>query len=416
MFFSYLKLAWRGWQRRKFFTGISLFGISFTLMILVVVYALFDHAVGARMPERRTDRLLFINRLSLRGPEGSSNSALGYAFLQRQVRPLRTPALASVSEAWPTNVALYVGQQVVKADRRYTDGEFWRVLDFDFVAGRPYNAAEVRDAAHVLVLNETVARRCFGSAAAAVGRAVQVDGKPFSVVGVVADVPTSRELTYAECWLPVTTTPDDLRNPDYLGSFQAILLARQAADVPAIQVEYQRALRRLPIPHPEFFKEIRSYARTLLADYMAAHSNEADQGGDAGAFWRRWLGLGLLFVLLPALNLVNINVSRTLERATEIGVRKAFGATAGRLAGQFLVENVLLTLLGGALGLALAAGVLHLLNTSHFIPYAHLGLNAGVFGVGLGVTLLFGMLSGAYPAYKMSKLPANQALQGRIAA
>jgi putative ABC transport system permease protein len=109
-------------------------------------------------------------------------------------------------------------------------------------------------------------------------------------------------------------------------------------------------------------------------------------------------------------------VSRTLERATEIGVRKAFGATAGRLAGQFLVENVLLTLVGGALGLLLAVAVLHLLNGSHLIPYAHLGLNARVFGLGLGLTLLFGLLSGAYPAYKMSKLPANQALKGRIAA
>ncbi|WP_125916632.1 hypothetical protein [Hymenobacter coccineus] len=50
MLLSYLKIAWRGWQRRKFFTGISLFGISFTLMTLVVLFTLFDHAVGARPP------------------------------------------------------------------------------------------------------------------------------------------------------------------------------------------------------------------------------------------------------------------------------------------------------------------------------------------------------------------------------
>ncbi|MGI4832766.1 MAG: ABC transporter permease [Janthinobacterium lividum] len=416
MLLSYLKIAWRGWQRRKFFTAISLFGISFTLMMLVVLFALFDHAVGARAPERRTDRLLFINRMVLQGPEAQGSSSVGYAFLERHVRPLRTPEVVSVNEAYPVNIMLYVGQQGIKADRRYTDGNLWRVLDFDFVAGRPYNATEVRDAAHVLVLNETVARRCFGTAAAAVGRAVQLEGEPYRVVGVVADIPTSRELTYAECWVPTTTTTADLRDPNYQGPFQAILLARQAADVPLIQAEYQQVLRRLPIPDPQQYKEIHSYARTLLAHYMANHSNEAGQDGDAGAFWRRWLGLGLLFMLLPALNLVNINVSRTLERAAEIGVRKAFGATAGRLAGQFLVENVLLTLLGGALGLGLAALVLHLLNTSQFIPYAHLGLSGPVFGVGLGLALVFGLLSGAYPAYKMSKLPANQALKGRLTA
>ena len=177
MLLSYLKIAWRGWQRRKFFTGISLFGISFTLMMLVVVYALFDHAVGARAPERRTDRLLFINRMILKGPGTQSSSALGYDFLQRHVRSLRTPQAVALSEAFPINIALYVGQQVVKADRRYTDAALWQVLDFDFVAGRPYNAAEVRDAAHVIVLNATVARRCFGSEAAALGQAVQLNGQ-----------------------------------------------------------------------------------------------------------------------------------------------------------------------------------------------------------------------------------------------
>jgi putative ABC transport system permease protein len=149
---------------------------------------------------------------------------------------------------------------------------------------------------------------------------------------------------------------------------------------------------------------------------MANHNNDAGADGDAAHFWRQWLGLGLLFMLLPALNLVNINVSRTLERAAEIGVRKAFGATAGRLAGQFLVENMLLTLLGGLLGLALAAAVLHLLNGSHFIPYAQLALSGRVFGVGLGLALVFGLFSGAYPAYKMSKLPAIKALKGELSA
>jgi putative ABC transport system permease protein len=416
MLLSYLKMAWRGWQRRKFFTAISLFGISFTLMMLVVVYALFDHAVGGRTPELHTDRLLFINRMVLQGPESQSASSVGYAFLNRHVRSLRTPEAVALSDAYPTNVALYVGQQVVKTDRRYTDGNFWRVLDFDFVAGRPYNAAEVRDAAHVLVLNATVARRCFGSVQAAVGRAVQLEGQPYQVLGVVADVSASRELTYAECWVPITTTADDLRNPDYEGNFQAIVLARSAADVPAVQAEYQRVVRSLPIPDPRQFKEIHSYARTLMAHYMADHDNDADASGGVAAFWRKWLGLGLLFILLPALNLVNINVSRTLERAAEIGVRKAFGATAGRLAGQFLVENLLLTLVGGALGLLLALGVLHVISASHYLPYSHFELSGRVFGVALGLALLFGLLSGAYPAYKMSKLPASQALKGRVGA
>ena len=402
-------------MRRKFFTFISLFGISFTLMILLVVYALFDHAAGPHRPELRTDRLLFINRMVLKGEQSMNASGVGYAFLRQHVGTLHTPEKVAISETAPINATVYVGQQVVKVDRRYTDANFWQVLDFDFAAGRPYGVAEVRDAAHVLVLNETIARRCFGTVAGAVGQTVQFEGRPYRVLGVVRDVPTARDLTYAECWLPVTTTTADLRDPDYTGDFQAIILAKRAADVPVIQDEYQRVLRRLPIPDPEDYQEIRSYARTLLAHYMTDHNNDAGVDGNATHFWRQWLGLGLLFMLLPALNLININVSRTLERAAEIGVRKAFGATAGQLVGQFLLENMLLTLLGGVLGLVLAAGVLHLLNGSHFLPYARLELNGRVFGAGLLLALVFGLLSGAYPAYKMSKLSANQALKGAAA-
>jgi putative ABC transport system permease protein len=112
---------------------------------------------------------------------------------------------------------------------------------------------------------------------------------------------------------------------------------------------------------------------------------------------------------------VNLNVSRMLERSSEIGVRKAFGATNGALIKQFLVENVFLTLLGGVVGLGLAAGALHLLNSSSLIGYAHFALNGRVFLVALGIALFFGMLSGVYPAYKMSKLQAIEGLKGGTA-
>jgi len=228
----------------------------------------------------------------------------------------------------------------------------------------------------------------------------------------VRDVPLVRLSTYAELWTPITTTNDNLRNPDLLGRYQAIVLARSAADVARVQDEYQQVVAHLPVPDPKHFKQVNTYARTLLASYTGRDSSNITAEGGAGRFVQLALALGVLFMLLPALNLVNINVSRTLERSSEIGVRKAFGATAGRLVGQFLVENIFLTLLGGVLGLALAAGALSLLNGSHLIAYAHYGLNARVFGVALGIILFFGLLSGAYPAYKMSKLHAVKALKG----
>jgi len=416
MLISYLKIAWKVLLRRKFFTAISLFGISFTLMILLVVYAMFDYTAGPHRPELRTDRLLFITRMQLvYRTGGTGNSNIGYAFLDQRVRTLKTPEKVSLSQGNFGTVVAYVGSQALKLDRKFTDGEFWQVLDFDFVAGRPYNPREVREAAHLAVLNETSARRYFGSVAGAVGRPVVLDAVRYQVVGVVRNVGISRINSYADVWLPITTTTDNLRDLDYQGRYQAIVLARQPADVPRIKDEYQQVIAHVPLPDPKRHSKVSSHAHTLLASLTARLDNDAGAEGGVGRLLRLLLGLGVLFLVLPALSLVNINVSRTLERASEIGVRKAFGATAGRLVGQFLVENIFLTLLGGVLGLGLAAGALALLNGSQFFAYSQFELNGRVYTVALGIVLFFGILSGAYPAYKMSKLQAVKALKGDTA-
>jgi putative ABC transport system permease protein len=120
----------------------------------------------------------------------------------------------------------------------------------------------------------------------------------------------------------------------------------------------------------------------------------------------------VLFMLLPALNLVNLNTGRILERQTEIGVRKAFGATSATLAGQLVVENILLCLAGGLIALAATAGVLAWIEAASLIPYLNIDMDWAVFGYGLVLATVFGLLSGVLPAWKMSRLDAVHALKG----
>jgi putative ABC transport system permease protein len=417
MLLSYLKIAWKVLLRRKFFTAISLFGISFTLMILLVIHALFDFTVGPQTPEKRVDRLLFAKSIYIWGPNTENQSSPSYSFLEHYIRPLRTPEKVSISTGQGTAVA-YVGNQKLKLDQKYTDAEFWQVLDFDFVEGRPYSASEVRDAAHVAVLTEATARRYFGAARGVLGRTLVTDEIRYQVVGVVRDVPATRALTYSEVWLPITTSTQDIHNAEYMGSCMAILLARTPADVPAVQQEFTQAVARAPLPTDvyKWCTEVRLYAGSLLTTYVRDFMDADGPDPGLARFAQMGIGLLLLFMLLPALSLVNINISRIRDRSSEIGVRKAFGATSGALVRQFLVENIFLTLLGGVLGLGLAAGALHLLNTSGLIAYTEFGLNGRVFAGAVGAVLFFGILSGVYPAYKMSKLQAIKALKGESTA
>ncbi|ALD22449.1 ABC transporter permease [Hymenobacter sp. DG25A] len=414
MLLSYLKIAWKVLLRRKFFTFISLFGISFTLMVLLVVVAMFDHFKGAHAPESRIDRMLFVSFLNQKFADGGNmNTPPSPYFLEKYVRPMHTPekvALFSMFHAIPS----YVGNQKLDLDLKFTDNVFWEIFDFTFLEGKPYNATDLKNANRVAVINETTAKEYFGQARGVVGRTIVVDQINYRVAGVVADVPVMRFNSYAEVWAPMTTTKADIKNPVLEGEYFAVMLAHEGQDLHELQSEFNQIIKKVTILNSGV-KSIHIYADTLLA----ALTRQIIGGGDLSntsdrmvLFYIIVTGLGLLFMMLPTLNLVNINLSRIMERSSEIGVRKAFGATGRALMGQFLIENIFLTLVGGLLGLALAYGALRLISGSDFIAYAQFSLSLPVFGWALLITLVFGIMSGVYPALKMSRLQPVNALKG----
>jgi putative ABC transport system permease protein len=212
----------------------------------------------------------------------------------------------------------------------------------------------------------------------------------------------------------MTTTKADIKNPVLEGEYFAVMLAHEGQDLHELQSEFNQIIKKVTILNSGV-KSIHIYADTLLA----ALTRQIIGGGDLSntsdrmvLFYIIVTGLGLLFMMLPTLNLVNINLSRIMERSSEIGVRKAFGATGRALMGQFLIENIFLTLVGGLLGLALAYGALRLISGSDFIAYAQFSLSLPVFGWALLITLVFGIMSGVYPALKMSRLQPVNALKG----
>lgn len=115
--------------------------------------------------------------------------------------------------------------------------------------------------------------------------------------------------------------------------------------------------------------------------------------------------------MLPTLNLINLNVSRIMERSSEIGVRKAFGATQSNILGQFIVENIVQTILGGLLGMGLAMIMIKMINDAGLLGDIILKVNYKFYVYSLIICLIFGLLSGLLPAYRMSKLHVVNALK-----
>jgi putative ABC transport system permease protein len=407
---SYLKLAWKVLWRRRFFTAISLFGISLTLVVLMVATALLDHQFAPMPPETRQARTLVVFGGSLVGPNAMWKDGAGFQLLDRYARNLpNVERMAMVT--YPEEVYSYPGGVRVESSLRRSDAEYWRILEFDFVEGGPFTDQDVAIGSRVAVINAATRDRFFGRKAA-VGGWIDADGQRFRVVGVTANVSAARPVSSGDIFVPFTTAKTDAYRTRLLGNFMGLLLARGTGDLDGIKAEFAGRVKSIPMPDRDYERldaPAESYFEKIAGNQYADRSNA---GSRAERLRAMIVGAALLFLLLPTVNLVNLNVSRIMERASEIGVRKAFGASTGSLVTQFVVENVMLTLVGGAIGFALSAAVLRAITAAGLIEYANLSLNPRVFLYGLGLALVFGLLSGVYPAWRMARLHPVAALKG----
>lgn len=412
---NYLKIAFKVFLRRKFFTFISLFAISFTLVVLMVAVAFLDHVFGPNAAEGRNDRTLGVYFMEMRSPDrnGTWNGTTGYRFLDRHTRNLPNVERMSIfAEAKP--VISYNHGEKVQSYLKRTDGEFWNILTFRFLEGAPFTPEDEKNRNFVAVINEATRQKFFGSESA-IGKTMEADGQNFRVVGVVENVPFLRQVPFADIWVPISTAKNNTYRNELMGDFMATYLARSANDFPAMRDEFKVRLANVEFPDPKQWNlmsgEMNTYFEAISRELVGSRDDEGLKS-HPGRLLAAIVIIAILFMLLPTVNLININVSRIMERASEIGVRKAFGASSWTLIGQFVVENVLLTMVGGVLGFFLSRFVLQFITSSGWFPYAEFHLNYRIFLGGLGLAVIFGLFSGVYPAWKMSRLHPVQALKG----
>jgi putative ABC transport system permease protein len=413
MFKNYLITAYKVYTRRKLFTAINLLCITLTLMVLLVVTALLQNAFFPSGVEGKSDRFLQVTTLVSVGRDGNSVeiSPLGYKLIEKYLKPMQSvQKVAAVTS--PQTVSVYQTDRVSELQLRRAEAEYWEILDFKVLSGRVPSSDDVAQGRFVAVITASTAAKLF-PATAALGQRLNVGGQTFEIIGVVEDALQLN--AYADIWVPISTDPSTEYRNQMSGDLFALLLAKNAADLPQIQTEVAEIAKQIQRDDPSTRTQAFIWADSKInffARGLFGNERVADSG--AGMLLGVIALLMLLFMMLPALNLVNLNTGRILERSSEIGVRKAFGASSSALVIQFIIENVLLCLLGGMLGLVFAKSVLVWLEHSGLIPYLKVSINLSVFFYGLLITLVFGLVSGVIPAWKMSRLHPVRALKGAL--
>ncbi|MFN2623686.1 MAG: ABC transporter permease [Chthoniobacterales bacterium] len=283
--------------------------------------------------------------------------------------------------------------------------QFFAVLGVNPLLGRPFNAEEDRiGAGKVVVIRESLWRRKFAAAPDVLGKTVMRNSQPYTIVGVLPnDVITP---TKAELWVPITpfsNDPDWQKRSNEPGLFGYGRL-KSGVTLEQARADLRQIGQRLQQQYPE------DCAATLP---MATPLLDAMVGNYRQALWMLMGAVGLLLAIACA-NVGSLQLARTLGRAQEFSLRAALGSSRAQLIRQVLVENLLLFVIGGGLGVLLSFWSLETIKAlSPATPrFENLSINFAVLVFSLAATVTTGLFFGLWPALRAARVDLREALQG----
>ncbi|HSR43002.1 MAG TPA: ABC transporter permease, partial [Longimicrobiales bacterium] len=281
-----------------------------------------------------------------------------------------------------------------------TDG-FLPILRVDALRGRRFTAEDdAPGSPETVMLAWGYWQRAFGGDAEALGRTLQIDGRPREIIGVLP-----RDFSFLRTdpavVLPARFDPAEVFMGNF--SYQAIGRLNPGATVEQVATDLQRlvpvAAERYPGPVQLSMLEQAGF------DQLIRPLKEDVVGTVGNALWLL-LGTVGLVLLVACANVANLFLVRAEGRVREVALRTALGAERRHIAGQFLTDSVVLSLLGGVLGVGLAWGGIRLLLSlapAQIPRLDEIGLGPEVLGFTLLVSLLAGLLFGLFPLIRYGR-------------
>lgn len=420
---AYLKQAWAMMKQNRLFTSIYVAGtalsVAFTILLFIVYYVKF----GPVYPEYNRNRTLVINTLRMEGKENGTNWMCNSGVSLQVIDMLKDlphmdkiAASCQMGTLYGTTIFLPESGEEYLPMTHLVNADFWGVFDFQFLSGKPFNEVDVTSNLPKAIITESLAQRIFAQTDVA-GRYINLDGNDYEVCGVVRDASTATKASMGELYLPLLFNEQLNYNDGLTGNFHLYMTATTEKDVETLRSEIQEVFKNYNLQDAEWNHNLMGQPDVYWKNFFRI---PCEVEPDIAAEVRGILYMLLALLFIPAMNLCGMISSRMDERLSELGVRKAYGATNRGLIHQVLTENLLLTLIGGILGLALAytltlvggKQVLSIFDADMYfdMQYSmdiHLDMliNLPLFATILGVCILLNIISALVPTIMALRRP-----------
>ncbi len=401
-FLSILRIALRSLERHKLRTGLTMLGIVIGIAAVVASVSFGEGAnrmVQAQI-ENMGSNLLYV----FAGSMGRGGIRMGWGSVSTltledaQAIGRECSAVRLVSPGSETRTQVVYANQNWFTEINGVDVTFPAIRDWPMASGAFFSEEDVRRAADVAVVGQTVVDTLFGDEDP-VGKTIRIKNRPFRVIGVLApkgQAPFGMDQD-DRVEIPHTTAMKKIVGSNYLQ-----FIAMKAVDAGATDIAQRQAYGLMRQRHhlrPDQDADFDVRSMTEAAEAAAA----------AGRVMTLLLaGIASISLLVGGIGIMNIMLVSVTERTREIGIRMATGATEGDIRRQFILEAVVLSLVGGLLGIVfgvfLSGGVAQVMGWPRLISPAALA-TAVVFSTVVGVFF------GYYPAGKAAKLDPIEALR-----
>lgn len=339
-------------------------------------------------------------RVGRKGRKTKSTEPISFKEAMRFKQEFQYPVITSISTMASFNGRLKYNEKKTNPNIQIfgSDENYLATSGYNLEKGRNFTANEINSGAHIVIIGKDVERALFGLNNKSLDKSVKIGATRYKIIGVLESKGNSSGFGGDKiCIIPLNNARQYYGSNSLSFTINVFVKDNLMLDVFANEARgLFRKIRRLHLSAMEDFDVVKSDS---LANMVLKDISTVTLGATI---------IGIITLLGAAIGLMNIMLVSVTERTREIGIRKAMGATQSIIKNQFLIESVVICILGGVLGIILGIVIGNLislsLNTGFFIPWFWISL-------GLIICIVVGLISGYLPAKRASELDPIDSLR-----